>query len=421
MASVKYIQKGKTNTIYLRFINGREIDLSTSTKITVKPQYWNKKHQKIKDTLEVKNRHEINKKLALLKLQILDSFNLSYISGEYVDKRWLDEQVREFFGQPKVKKHPGPHLIYLSDFAQWWLDNKADKWKISASKYMTERVKGQYQRALDNLKQHEGKNKARLKDTDSDFLDGFARYLTKTREYAVKTAKRKITRIKFFCTRADEMDLPVNRGYQSRIFVEADEEDYKHPYLNEAEIKELFEYRARNKTMDVARDNWIIGLWTGLRVSDFLTRLKIDNVREDFIEIKTQKTGTPVAIPLHPQVKATLDKYDGNLPPKITEQDFNERIKTLAQLIGFDEMMKGGIAKKTKKGIRKVIGMYPKWKLVTSHICRRSFCTNLIGKVPNQVIMDVAGWSNESQMFSYVKKTNRESAIKLKEYWENGQ
>ncbi len=35
--------------------------------------------------------------------------------------------------------------------------------------------------------------------------------------------------------------------------------------------------------------------------------------------------------------------------------------------------------------------------------------------------MDVAGWSNEAQMFAYNKQTNRESAIKLKEYWENKQ
>ncbi|MGE4347921.1 MAG: hypothetical protein AB7D46_11000 [Flavobacteriaceae bacterium] len=85
--------------------------------------------------------------------------------------------------------------------------------------------------------------------------------------------------------------------------------------------------------------------------------------------------------------------------------------------------MIGGIIEVDKKTKikRKKIGVYKKHQLITSHICRRSFATNLIGKVPNQVIMDVAGWSNEAQMFAYNKQTNRESAIKLKEYWENKQ
>ena len=66
----------------------------------------------------------------------------------------------------------------------------------------------------------------------------------------------------------------------------------------------------------------------------------------------------------------------------------------------------------------KVYGKYPKYELITSHICRRSFCTNLFGKVPNQVIMDVQGWKSESQMYDYNQQTNRESAIKLKAHWD---
>jgi hypothetical protein len=30
--------------------------------------------------------------------------------------------------------------------------------------------------------------------------------------------------------------------------------------------------------LDNVRDNFIIGLWTGLRVSDFLTRLKLEDL-----------------------------------------------------------------------------------------------------------------------------------------------
>lgn len=154
----------------------------------------------------------------------------------------------------------------------------------------------------------------------------------------------------------------------------------------------------------------------------FSERLNIDNIKDGFIEIKTKKTNTNVAIPLHWQVKEILKKYNGNLPPKVHEHFFNKKIKEIAKELNFNQVMEGGIQKITEEGgQRKVFGKYQKWELITSHICRRSFATNLIGKVPNQVIMDVAGWSNEKQMFDYNKTTNKESANELKLYWENEQ
>ena len=133
------------------------------------------------------------------------------------------------------------------------------------------------------------------------------------------------------------------------------------------------------------------------------------------------KTKTLVNIPIHPQVEQILKKRNGNLPGKISEQKFNKKIKILAMLCGIDEEMVGGISivdEKTKIK-RKVIGVYKKHLLVTSHIARRSFCTNLFGKVPNKTIIDVCGWSSEDMLFKYNKTTNMESALVLKKHWEN--
>ena len=71
-----------------------------------------------------------------------------------------------------------------------------------------------------------------------------------------------------------------------------------------------------------------------------------------------------------------------------------------------------------KKIKRKVVGLYEKFELVTSHIGRRSFATNLFGKLSNEVIMSVCGWSKSEMLFKYIKKSNRDHAIQLKEYWE---
>ncbi|MFI0430478.1 hypothetical protein [Mariniflexile sp. HMF6888] len=52
--------------------------------------------------------------------------------------------------------------------------------------------------------------------------------------------------------------------------------------MNKEEIKKIFELEIKNERQDKIRDLFIIGLWTGLRASDFseIERLKIvgDNI-----------------------------------------------------------------------------------------------------------------------------------------------
>lgn len=418
MASVKYFMK-KNPSIYVRFTNGKMFDISASSQISIDPKYWDKKHQKIKNVIAVTNRDKINEKLALLKIHIINSFNESYITGEVIDRNWLNNTIKTFFNRPEKDDANQKHCIYLSDFMTWWLNNKADNFKVGPDKLMDSRTKGHYEQVRDNVLEYEGKNKTPLKNIDTNYLDTFSLFLTNKKKYAHATAKRKLSRIKFFCARAEEENIQVNKGYKSRVFVNKYEETYKHPYLNEDEITKVFNYKSNKKHLNIARDNWIIGLWTGLRISDFLTRLDVSNIEGDFIYIKTLKTGTKVAIPLHWQVKEVLKRYEGNLPPKLSEQHFNKHIKQIAKDLKFNNLMLGGIVVVENKIKRKKVKEYPKWKLITSHICRRSFCTNLFGKVPNKVIMDVAGWSSEKQMLEYNKETNKESAIKLKEYWDS--
>lgn len=416
MASVKYFLKNNPS-VYIRFTNGRMFDVSTKSNIYVDPKHWDKKHQKIKNVLAVPNRDKINEKLALLKLHIINSFNEAYLLGEVIDKTWLNSTVKYFFNRPESDDN-SLHRLYLSDFMQWWLNTKADNHKVSASKLMDKRTKNHYNSVMKNVKEFEGKSKITLKQTNSIFFDEISKFLTDKKGYAYDTTKRKLSRIKFFCSRAEEENLIVNKGYKSTTFIKKPEFEYKEPYLSENEITQVFNFKTDKPHLKSTRDNWIIGLWTGLRISDFLTRLDMSNIDDEFIDIKTMKTGTKVSIPLHWQVKEVLKKYNGNLPPKVSEQKFNKYIKEISRKLKFEQMMVGGVIVSENKVKRKVFKEYPKHKLITSHICRRSFCTNLFGKVSNQVIMDVAGWSSERQMYSYNKQTNRESAIKLKEHWE---
>lgn len=425
MATVNFSIKTKKNpsSIYVRFISGVNVDIITTSGIYINPNFWDAKNQRIRNVIEVQNRDEINKKLTSLKIAIIDEYNIAFMTGEVIDSQWLKNTIHNFFSRPTTGADQKilPHTVYLSDFATWWLENKAPKHKVSASKYMDERTISHYQILRDIIVRFEKKNKVRLRDITAELMDEFSTFLTQNENYAQKTAKRMVSRFKFFCARAEEENIETNKNYKQRVFVDAKEKDYKEPYLNEEEIERIFKYDfSYNDALDNARDNFVIGLRSGLRVSDFLSRLQTDNIQDGFIEIKTKKTGNSVAIPIHPQVEKILEKRKGNLPRKISDQKFNDYIKIIGQIVEIDNEIPGAIVvvdKETKKK-RKEFGIYPKYKLLTSHICRRSFATLLFGKVPNSVIMSVAGWKSEQQLLHYIKRTNMEDAKILKKYWE---
>lgn len=102
---------------------------------------------------------------------------------------------------------------------------------------------------------------------------------------------------------------------------------------------------------------------------------KITNidVKDESITYRQQKTNTKVVIPLHPVVKEILHKYKFQMPEPISNQKFNEFIKDVCKYVQIDSL----------ETYTRIVGgkldslRLPKWELVSSHTCRRSFCTNM--------------------------------------------
>lgn len=425
MATINYLISGTKNPseIRIRFRNGRAIDINAGTQLFIDPKFWDSSNQKIRNVIAVPNRDKLNTKLAELKIAVFDAANFDFSCGEILNRIWLEKTIAKFYNRPtdELKKAAENHKIYLTSFNDWWLKEKSSKYKVGANKYMDERTIAHYSILNDHIKKFESKDKIRFSDINEVLLDRFSEFLG-TSGYASKTAKRMIGRFKFFCGRAEAENIKIDQSYKNRVFVEDKAPDYKEPYFDELEIKKIYEHDfSKRLVLDNARDNLIIGLWTGLRVSDFLNKLKIDNFDENFIEIQTEKTKTFVSIPIHWMIKEILKKRNGNLPDKVSDQKFNKHIKTIAEELKFNQMIMGGVSKvdPVTKIKRKEVKLYPKHELITSHICRRSFATNIHGKISNASLMAICGWKSEEQMLDYIKKTNREHAEALKRVWDN--
>lgn len=105
--------------------------------------------------------------------------------------------------------------------------------------------------------------------------------------------------------------------------------------------------------------------------------------------------------------------------PTITEQKFNINVKKICELAGINDEILGYI--KDPVTNRKVKDIYPKWKLISSHTCRRSFVSNHYGKLDDKTIMAITTHKSHSQFMDYVKTSSAEHAQNLEDYWRDNE
>lgn len=123
------------------------------------------------------------------------------------------------------------------------------------------------------------------------------------------------------------------------------------------------------------------------------------------------------------QQEKVLEKRNGKFPRPISNQRYNEYIKEVCRLAGLTEKVEGKLLKnvtpedKENPTFRKVEGVYEKYKLVTSHIGRRSFATNYYGRVPTPHLINITGHSSEKMFLRYIKKSGKDIAIDSYSYF----
>lgn len=407
-------QKNPYSQIYIRFWNGRQFDFKASTGMRVAYKDWSEKDEKVKNKVEATDKDFINSKLLELRAFIIESFNTEYNNGEIIGKDWLKDKVNIFFGRVDMSK---PESVYFLDWIKKFIDNAPKR--LNKGKPIKPNTIKKYITTYNKLLTFEEHTKQKLTFTDitMQFYYDFVDYARNVLKLGTNSVFTHIKEIKVFCNNIEFEGLPIPSHYKKFDIISEKPNDI---YLTTKEIEQIFNYDfSNNPRLDNARDLLIIGLNTGLRVSDFM-RLDLSHIKDDTIRIQTQKTGKIAEIPINKQIAYTLEKRGGELPHAISDQKFNKYIKEIGQILGFDEPTKGAKAEviDDKGTTRKVSGIYPKYELMTSHICRRSFATNLYGQVPTPVIMAITGHATETMFLNYIKKTASENAEVLRNFYK---
>jgi integrase len=191
------------------------------------------------------------------------------------------------------------------------------------------------------------------------------------------------------------------------------EEETDAVYLSEKELATIYMLDlSDDKQLEEIRDVFIVGCFTGLRYSD-LSTLSPEHVDlgNGNINLKQRKVHKAVVIPMIDYVPDILKKYNYDLP-KNPSYTFNERVKEL----GERAKLKQKIEIVRKKGKNREKKIFEKWEMISSHTCRRSFCTNMyLSGFPAEELMRISGHKSPAAFMRYIKVDNQQAAKRLKE------
>lgn len=418
--------------------NGKRFKVASIEKIN--PKYWNEKIQKAKQSDNFPTYPEFNQRLENFKTTCLNVYR-KYLNDNS-QQQPLPETIKHLIKAELVDKVEPEQVIpfTLTTFADHITNEiKSGRRTSKKGQPLSNSIFKIYKTNTAVLKEFEtSRRKTILFDDVTDtFYHDFIKFLRNNRKYSDNTIGKHIRTLKAILKVAGKEGLSSRTDY---VDFAAISEDVDNIYLNEVELKRIAdldlsdtnkfievikgEGEASTKvkvsfnSLDRVRDLFLVGCWTGLRFSDF-SKIQSKHFKNGFIEIKTQKTGKEVVIPIHPVVTDIMVKYrnltENSLPPAMSNQKMNSYLKGLGKLAGINET----VQKEQTKAGNKIVKSVPKYAIISTHTARRSFSTNAYNlKVPALSIMAITGHKTESNFLKYIKVTPEEHAIKLRDIWQ---
>lgn len=260
-------------------------------------------------------------------------------------------------------------------------------------------------------------------DISDDFLNAFIRHLINEKNLSNPYIVKLIKNFKTFLNWATKKGFNKNLAYKDfdpKLKGVSTSDKANILALSIEEYNHLFNLPIESPCLQRVRDIFCFCAATTLRYSD-VNNLKWSNVKEDAIEIVTIKTDDPLVIDLNDYSRALIDKYrpfqdvskNGKVFPVISNQKYNDYIKELGKLAGFDQPT----TKVIFKGSERIERTVPKYELLTSHVARKTAVTILLYLgVPAEVVMAWTGHADSKMLEKYYKFNNKQKAAQMQKF-----
>lgn len=406
-SSKSNLEKNKSlqSLIFLFFSYGKNrFKYSTGFKSCFKD--WDFKKQRIKNKVGIENKDQINEDLSEL-----ESYLIKEYSNLLNDSKNVSNELLKYKLDVYTKKIiPNQEIDTNLSFFQ--VIDKYIQEKENTISIITIRSYKQTRKRLEEYEKHY-RRKLMFDYINISFYNDFNTFM-EGKGYALNTIGKHVKNLKTFLNYALAEGYSSNQRFKSKDFKVATETTTE-IYLTDLEIKEMFDKDlSKYPEVELARDVFLIGCYTGQRISDYNSLSENDIVVIDgiqYFKIKQQKNkkyNREVLCPITKEIRQIMEiRHDGKPPKKITESSLNDYVKQVGQMLEWDDLIKCEYT----KGGETIIEMIPKYNLIKSHTARRSFCTNKY-KAGMSVydIMLFSGHTTEKEFYKYIRIKDEERA-----------
>lgn len=425
--------KNKPLNVRFRLTEGRYIQLFHKSEIQVKSSDFDPKRERIKEKIvfDAQERRKINNEI-LNRKELIESLYLDCKTKENITSKWLEEAINKHLHPDKYNIQDTATSETLLSYIDKFIEQAPNRKDKKTGRNLVYNNIQQYRATRKHLKEfayYEHKGDYNFSEINQDFYLKFVNYLQNPIQakddkgkgvfkddgspllvkpaFTQNSVGKHIRILKTMLNESSQKDVDISKFH---VFTE----EVDNVYLDEEELKKLKEYNFSSiPHLDRVRDWFLLLAWTGSRFSD-LEKISKSDIKDGFISFRQQKTNTKVVIPVHPVALEILEKYNYNLPEVISNQRFNEYIKDVCCHTGI----------KSIETITRTIGgklvteKFEKWKNVSSHTGRRSFCTNMYKRgLPTLMIMSISGHKTEKSFLKYIKVNQQEHAEMMAKQW----
>ena len=256
------------------------------------------------------------------------------------------------------------------------------------------------------------KKKIHFNQINKRFYNSFIEYCVSVKSHSANTLRRNVGMLKTFLYWSLENGHTYKTDFQKFKAPKAQQTD--EVALTFKQVSEVFEYDlSNNPKLERVRDLFVFGCSTGMRISNY-SKVQKKDIQNGMIKVRDQKnTDKSLEVPLNDFSTFILKKYNYQLP-KISNQKFNDYIKEVFKLLGYDEQVK----KTIKIGKDLIERINPLYERISSHTARRSFITIMKNKkIPDKVIMSYTGHRSLEVFNKYYKPNNEERKDFMQTVW----
>tara|TARA_R110000868_G_scaffold73326_1_gene212767 strand:- start:684 stop:2057 length:1374 start_codon:yes stop_codon:yes gene_type:complete len=430
--AVYIVNKSSNASIYIRLSIKRHFMLRQKTGLSINYKDWKTKTETGTGAGLPKQNTAYNKNLSTdlqkLKIAVNEKYNEASANGISVSNEWLRYVIDLHFNRITEDKQSD----LLVDAIKNIIDTANTRENAHNSLGLSKSRINSYKNLLNIIKVYQGRKQLKVKDIDIQFSKEFLNWMMNKKHYSESYSCKKIDDLKTVCYDAEIYGIQTSS--QLKKIKGGKPKNNNILYLNEKELEKIKNAKLVNDAHKNVRKWILLGCNIGQRGGDLL-RLTKDNfvIRNglEVIELKQQKTEKNVTIPV---LETTKEILKTGLPYKIALQRLNEKIKEVCKIAEIDKLVEGGkivmldsegkeIPKDDngnyiQKGVkRKIKGTFPKYELMTSHVCRRSFATNLYGVLPTPLIMQITAHGTEKMFLNYIGKGPLDYAQQIADFY----